>query len=1382
MAGEGQIAEGQIGVSIDGNGIKGDVAQIVNSISEIDKAAARTGTKASQGLDKIGDGAINSANNVDRATKNITNSIERTIATIKAGGRGTSAFFESLANIRGADGAALKPYIEQLKAVEREAERAALSNTKLGNTAKQTAFALRSVPAQISDIVVSLQGGQAPLTVFLQQGAQLKDLFGGAGAAARALGGFVLGLISPFSLATAGAAALGAAYFFGSEQTDRLNKALIVSGNIAGGTVGTFTQLANDAGKLAGNYGLAREAVEALAGSGKFSGELLKTSLDGVIAGTQLTGRSVQELVKDFEAIAKNPSKAIADLNDKYNFVTADIYKQITALEKQGKTQEAATLSAKLYADTLTGRESEVVTSLGAIERGWATVKRVSDSAKDSILGVGRALSDAEKLEQAQSRLADLQRGQSETQSGRRGVLFAVTQEDVSAQEKLVTDLQRQQATAKFLAQDAAKFRQEQKAKISQQGVFDEYVGADSRTSKSGLVAKQIEDENKAFALATKGFQQNSAEFQLALAAHEQAIKNIQDKSGAADNKKAESIIQKLANSYKSAKEQAEGFIRTQQQELAQQEPLTAAQREAAKLIDLITNKKIALGGVEQKNLETLAQQILAVGDLTAAQKLELQFIEDYEKGIISQEKALRDQLGALAASADELEVQNQVYGKLPSAITEVTLARLNDKKVMLESLGLAVGDIEEQIDAYNRLRAAQTNKEFLEAEDERRKDRVKAEKQANEEIIRDEKRAAEERSRIIGDSLVRGFERGGSIKKTLQDTLTNISKTLVVRPVIDFVLNASGLNSILSYVSKLFSQTGVVGSAASGGLGSIGSLTQLSGLFKGGIVDAFKTGGGILDVFSGGNNAIVGSIEKLGVLISNGNGGILDAVGGFLGANAGSISSGLPYAGSIVQALQGDIKGAAFTAVGTAIGGPIGGIIGGVVGSLFGGKKIPLVGSQASGIFDGTQYLGTTNKLGKKDIGLQDSLASVNEAFSSSLGFLLKEFGLNSSIFTGSAFRTRTNLRGFFDASFDGGSVTLAQKYGKAKGNNAEAGFQQYIATVLGSTLVEAIQKSKLSDSIKSLFNNVTDKEVVGALINSAVALNTAQIGLADTYGLTVNKAADAAAATGLFGKDLAEFVSKLTAASLTLGDAIVIQRANLLDEIGTVPNSLKEFDALLKSIDKSTDVGVQRFSDLFTIRDQVIQFTKDMAGLKGGVSNALLGIVNPAEQRTILQENLKTIFDDVGLAIPTSIDGLIDLGKSIDFTTKEGVNLAAVFPSLVSAFTQTKDVIDQLTASSLRGKEAFRTAADFMDYQAVAGNYGAEFANDYTANFDTGRILNDASGNAVVAADPTLDLVAEVKKLVAIGLQGLIDSGTTASKLRKFDEVGFKLESEGA
>jgi phage-related minor tail protein len=47
---------------------------------------------------------------------------------------------------------------------------------------------MRGLPAQITDISVGLASGQRPLMVLLQQGGQLKDMFGGVAPAAKALG------------------------------------------------------------------------------------------------------------------------------------------------------------------------------------------------------------------------------------------------------------------------------------------------------------------------------------------------------------------------------------------------------------------------------------------------------------------------------------------------------------------------------------------------------------------------------------------------------------------------------------------------------------------------------------------------------------------------------------------------------------------------------------------------------------------------------------------------------------------------------------------------------------------------------------------------------------------------------------------------------------------------------------------------------------------------------------------------------------------------------------------------------------------------------------------------------------------------------------------
>lgn len=1364
-----EIAEGKIGVSIDGSGIAGDVAQIVNSIDDITRAANQAGPQASRGLEKIGDGADRAASNVDRATRNITSSIERTIATIKAGGRGTSGFFESLAATRGADLNALKPYIEQLKQVEQEAEKAALANNNLGISAKQTAFALRNVPAQISDIIVSLQGGQRPLTVFLQQGAQLKDLFGGTGNAVRQLTGFILSSITPLNLAIVAATALGSSYALGSEQADRLTTAIITNGNVSGKTTGSLLQMGREVGQLTNNYSTAREAVELLARSGQLSGDILKSSLTGIVAGAELTGRAVKEVAEDFEGIGKEPTKAIIKLNDQYNFLTVDIYKQITALEKQGKTQEAATLAAKAYADVLSDRKQEVVDNLGLFERAWQGIKNAADAAKNSFLGIGRPLDDLERLAQAQAKLNAL-RNASNFNGG--GAFYAG---QIQEQERVVADLQRQQSTAQFLAQEVGKFRQSQKEQINQQGIFEAYVSDNSRLDKAGLLSKQLEDENTKFKEATRGFKQNSAEYLQALASYNQAVKNITEQANRADNKKQESVAERLAKSYADASEKARDFIATQELQRAQSEPLTAAQKLQADLLDVIADKKIKLGGVEEAGLRQLIDRVAAQDSLNQAYQEEVKFYADFEAAYEKQIAAQKEQVKSITEQASQLELQNQLYGKLPSALTEVTIARLRDKKVIAESLGLAVQDIEDQIEALERLRKAQTNNEFLDAEKKRSDERIREEKRANDEIERERKRSQEEINRVVTDSLMRGFEANKSIVENFKDTLKNTFNTLVLRPIISFIVDASGIQDVLGGIGDIFK---------GGDGGILSKLGDIGSLFNGNLLENFTSGKGLLDVFTKGNNMVVGAIENLGVFLQDGFGSFGRTVAGFLGENAGAISNALPYAGAIVQALQGDLKGAAFTAVGTLIGGPIGGIIGGVVGSLFGKKKPKLVGSQASGVFENGEYTGTTGQFGKRDIGAQSGLASLNETFSRNLGALFKQFDINSIIRTSSAFRTRTNARGYFDANIDG--VALSSQV-KGKSKRANEVYQSLINTVLGPVLVQAIQTSQLSASIKSLFNGFSNKDEVAAQINATIALSRAQEALQNSYGLTVDRAADAAVATELTGKALTEYVNKLAASSFTLGDALSLQREDIFEQTGIIPQSLKDFDAFIKGLDKSTADGLDKFNELFAIREQVDAFTKNITGLKTGINDALLGVVNPAEQRKLLEANLSSVFEQANIELPTSINDLITLGKTLfadidaGTATAEALNLAAAFPNLISAFVQTKEIIEDITDTTNRSKDSFKSLADYEFYQSVSRNYGGELASNFVANLEAGRIVNDASGKAVIAADaiqPMLETLQQLKELgleqKELGLQQLVANLKTASYLAKNDEIG--------
>ena len=116
-------------------------------------------------------------------------------------------------------------------------------------SAKQYAASLRGVPAQITDIVVSLQGGQRPLTVLLQQGGQLKDMFGGVLPAARALGSTLLTMINPATVLATAIGTLGYAIYQGMDESERYAKALITSGNAAGMTRAEMDALAQRVGE-----------------------------------------------------------------------------------------------------------------------------------------------------------------------------------------------------------------------------------------------------------------------------------------------------------------------------------------------------------------------------------------------------------------------------------------------------------------------------------------------------------------------------------------------------------------------------------------------------------------------------------------------------------------------------------------------------------------------------------------------------------------------------------------------------------------------------------------------------------------------------------------------------------------------------------------------------------------------------------------------------------------------------------------------------------------------------------------------------------------------------------------------------------------------------
>ncbi len=259
-----------------------------------------------------------------------------------------------------------------------------------GLTAKQLAANLRGVPAQFTDIAVSLQAGQNPLTVFLQQGGQLKDMFGGIGPAAKALGGYIVGLINPFTVAAAAAAALALAYKQGSDETTAFSTALAMTGNTAGTTTAQLSDLAQQISLTGGTVGKAAGVLAQLAASTRIPKEAFESIAVAAIAFEKATGQAAEETVKNFEKIAKDPAGEILKLNESMNFLTASTYEQIKALQEQGKVQEAAAVANTAYEEALGRTASAVQKNLGTLESGWNAVKSAAKAAWDAALNIGR--------------------------------------------------------------------------------------------------------------------------------------------------------------------------------------------------------------------------------------------------------------------------------------------------------------------------------------------------------------------------------------------------------------------------------------------------------------------------------------------------------------------------------------------------------------------------------------------------------------------------------------------------------------------------------------------------------------------------------------------------------------------------------------------------------------------------------------------------------------------------------------------------------------------------------------------------------------------------------------------------------------------------------
>ncbi|MGX3285480.1 phage tail length tape measure family protein [Klebsiella pneumoniae] len=284
---------------------------------------------------------------------------------------------------------------------------------KTGQSAAQTAFAMRMIPAQMTDIIVGLSTGQSPFMVLMQQGGQLKDMFGGIGPAIKGVGTYVMGLVNPFALAAAAVGFLGLAYYKGTQEQDEFYKSLVLTGNLVGKTSGQLADMAARASVAANSTtGAAASTLNQLVSSGKVAGDSLERVTTAIVKISDATGIATEKLVSDFNDIAADPVAAITKLNDQYHFLTLATYNQIKALQDEGNQQDAARVATDAYANAMQQRANDIHQNLGLLESAWDSLGKTAKGAWDAMLNIGREQTLTDKLATLNENIAETQKGQ----------------------------------------------------------------------------------------------------------------------------------------------------------------------------------------------------------------------------------------------------------------------------------------------------------------------------------------------------------------------------------------------------------------------------------------------------------------------------------------------------------------------------------------------------------------------------------------------------------------------------------------------------------------------------------------------------------------------------------------------------------------------------------------------------------------------------------------------------------------------------------------------------------------------------------------------------------------------------------------------------------
>ncbi|HFI4658309.1 TPA: phage tail tape measure protein, partial [Escherichia coli] len=579
-------------------------------------------------------------------------------------------------------------------AVEQGLSRQALAAQKAGISVGQYKAAIRTLPAQFTDIATQLAGGQNPWLILLQQGGQVKDSFGGMIPMFRGLAGAItLPMVGVTSLVVA-TGALAYAWYQGDATLSEFNKTLVLSGNQAGLTADRMLTLSR-AGQAAGlTFNQARESLAALVNAGVRGGEQFDAINQSVARFASASGVEVDKVAEAFGKLTTDPTSGLMAMARQFRNVTAEQIAYVAQLQRSGDEAGALQAANDIATKGFDEQTRRLKENMGTLETWADKTGKAFKSMWDAILDIGRPESSADMLASAQKAFdeadkkwqwyqsrsqrrgktssfrANLQGAWDDRENARLGLAAATLQSDMEKAGELAARdrAERESSQLKYTGEAQKAYerlltplekytaRQEELNKALKDGKI---LQADYNTLMASAKKDYESTQKKPSGVKVSAGERQEDQAHAALLALETELRTLEKHSGANEKiSQQRRDLWKAENQYVVLKEAATKRQLSEQEKslLAHEKETLEYKRQLAELGDKIEH---------QKRLNELAQQAARFEQQQSAK----------QAAISAKARGLTDRQAQRESEEQRLR---EVYGDNPAALAKATSALKN--------------------------------------------------------------------------------------------------------------------------------------------------------------------------------------------------------------------------------------------------------------------------------------------------------------------------------------------------------------------------------------------------------------------------------------------------------------------------------------------------------------------------------------------------------------------------------------------------------------------------------------------------------------------------------------------------------------------------------